>query len=261
MRVELDARSARGRFAYLRPLNGHDELWLDPDAVGASTWLLQRLLKDPSGAEANTVSVGALDVGNRDRLLAGVYTACFGERIDAVARCANCGADYELGFALGELGQQRGEAPAIDIEGPDETGFYRWQAMRFRLPTVGDLDAVRALPPAEAPSALLLRCIEAPPGAIDEESVQQAMERLAPSFDIDIDAQCPICGAPQIVAFSLESFLLRALSRERRFLTLEIHRLATAYGWSLDDILKLSRDDRRTLVRQVERERAAGGSP
>src|SRR5437763_413124 len=103
MRVELDGRSARGRFAHLRPLNGHDELLLDTGAIGASTWLLQRLLNDPSGIETSTVSVGMLDMGNRDRLLAGVYNACFGERIDAVVRCVDCGADYELGFTLREL--------------------------------------------------------------------------------------------------------------------------------------------------------------
>ena len=67
-------------------------------------------------------------------------------------------------------------------------------------------------------------------------------------------------GSAQDVAFSLEAHLLGLLAQERPFLTHEIHLLARAYGWSLGEILQLSRDDRRTLVRLCEAEHEARAS-
>ena len=263
MRVELHAGYSRGRWAYLRPLTGHDELALDVDSIYVGTWLLERLLTDGPGAAVAPASLGTLDMGNRDRLLAAVFSACFGDRIDGITSCANCSAEYEFNFTLNALAEHLAEhqepSGPIRAEGPDDDGFYRTEGMRFRLPTVADVDAVRALPPDQAVSALLLHCVDAGTDSVDENAIQRAMEQLAPSLDLDIDTNCPNCGQPGSIAFSLEAFLLQALAQERRFLTLEIHRLATAYGWSLSDILSLSRDDRRTLVRQVEREHLAGG--
>jgi hypothetical protein len=259
MRVELYSRNSRGRWAYLRPLTGHDELALDADSIRGGTWLLERLLTDGPDAAVAPASLPTLDMGSRDRLLAALFSACFGDRIDGITACANCRAEYELSFELNALAEHQAPSGPIRAEGPDDEGFYRLEDMRFRLPTIADVDAVRALPPDQAVSALLHRCVDAATDSVDESEIQQAMDQLAPSLDLDIDTNCPHCAHPTTIAFSLEAFLLQALAQERRFLTLEIHRLAAGYGWSLADILSLSRDDRRTLVRQVERERFAGG--
>jgi hypothetical protein len=258
MRVELHAGYSRGRFAYLRPLNGHDELGLDAESVRAGTWLLERLLTQGPDAGVAPASLGALDMGNRDRLLRAVFDACFGDRIDGISRCSTCGVEYQFNFTLAALAEQQARAVPAGIDGPDEVGFYRAGAVRFRLPTVADVDSVRALPATEAVSELLRSCVDGRTEPIDENAIEQAMDQLAPSCDLDIDTHCPSCAQPQTIAFSLESFLLRCLAQERRFLTAEIHRLAAAYGWGLDDILSLSRDDRRTLVRQVEHDRFVG---
>ena len=49
-------------------------------------------------------------------------------------------------------------------------------------------------------------------------------------------------------------YLLRSLLNEQGRRIFEIHRLAAAYGWSLDEILSLTRTERRRLVEQVEDE-------
>jgi hypothetical protein len=102
------------------------------------------------------------------------------------------------------------------------------------------------------------RCIDAAATVADENAIEEAMAQIAPSLDLDIATTCPHCAAPGTIAFRLENFLLHALAAERRFLTMEIHLLASAYHWTLAEILGLSRDDRRILVRCVERERWAG---
>jgi len=51
--------------------------------------------------------------------------------------------------------------------------------------------------------------------------------------------------------------LLGALVSERRRLLSDINCIAGAYSWSLDEILSLTRSDRRQLVELIENEYAA----
>ena len=237
----------------MRPLTGHDELALDPADPDAGNRLLDRLLVDVDGG------IGGMAVSDRDRLYTALYQDCFGGQIDGVATCASCGEDYEFGFALDALaGHQASERPT-ELDGPDDEGFYRTlDGVRLRPPTVTDLAAASGLQPEKAVATLTARCIDPQSTQLGIEAIEQWMERIAPILDLDIAARCPHCAARQDIPFSLEAQLIQGLAQERRFLTHEIHRLASAYGWRLDDILSLSRADRRTLVRQIEFERAGG---
>ena len=261
MRVDL-AHGVDGKsWAVLRPLNGRDELMLDPDLPSAGSRLVDRLLVAASGAAAGPGSLPRLSVSDRDRLLAGLYRAAFGVGVELVAACDACGEKLEVAFALDALLANQSPQRPPDIEGPDADGFYRLGAdIIFRPPVVADLDAVAHLPAEAAIAALLARCA---PGAADDvaiDAVQQGMDAVAPVLDIDIATSCPHCHRPQSVPFSLERHLIELLAQERRYLTHEVHLLARAYGWALNDILDLSREDRRTLVRLITAERAPWSS-
>jgi hypothetical protein len=65
-------------------------------------------------------------------------------------------------------------------------------------------------------------------------------------------AACPECENVQTVQFDIQSYLLGALTGERSRLLAEVHRIARAYSWSLDEILALKRSDRRRLVELIE---------
>ena len=82
------------------------------------------------------------------------------------------------------------------------------------------------------------------------------METIAPLVDLELDAQCPECGESQQVYFDLQYYLLSAIGRGRAQLMREIHTLASAYGWSLSDILGLPRSQRRILAGLVDEESA-----
>jgi hypothetical protein len=261
MRVDL-AHGLDGRsWAVLRPLTGRDELMLDPDLPSAGSRLVDRLLVAATGTAAAPGSVPHLSVSDRDRLLAGLYRAAFGAGVELIAACVACGEKLEVTFALDALLANQSPQRPDSIEGPDADGFYRLaSAIVFRPPVVADLDAVAHLPAEAAIAALLARCA---PGAGDPaaiDAVQQGMDAVAPVLDIDIATSCPHCQTSQSVPFSLERHLIELLAQERRYLTHEVHLLARAYGWALDDILDLSRDDRRTLVRLVAAEREPRGS-
>jgi hypothetical protein len=235
----------------MRPLAGHDELALDPTDPDAGNRLLDRLLVNVDGG------IGGMALSDRDRLYAALYRDCFGDDVDCVATCASCGEAYELGFALSALADHQTSKQLDDLEGPDDEGFYRTSAgARIRRPTVTDLAAVNGQRPEDAIAALITRCVDPHSADVELDVIEHCLERIAPILDIDVAAHCPHCAAPQSVPFSLESQLIHGLAQERRFLTQEVHRLALAYGWGLGDILSLSRADRRTLVRQIEFERA-----
>ena len=52
--------------------------------------------------------------------------------------------------------------------------------------------------------------------------------------------------------FDIQTYLLGAILSERRSLLSDINCIARAYSWSLDEILSLTRSDRRHLVELIE---------
>jgi hypothetical protein len=82
------------------------------------------------------------------------------------------------------------------------------------------------------------------------------MDGVGPVLDLDLEATCPKCGALQSVRFDIQTYLLRALAYEKRFLIHEVHRIAMAYGWGHEEILSLTREDRRAFVRLIEVDQA-----
>jgi hypothetical protein len=87
--------------------------------------------------------------------------------------------------------------------------------------------------------------------------VADALERIAPLLDVELDATCPECGHVHAVRFDVQRFFLGRLVAERAQRAAEIHRLARGYGWSLSEILSLPRARRRDYVELVERELGA----
>lgn len=256
MRIALNPGLRDGRFAVIRAITGHDELALDPSAPWPGTTLAGRVLVAVPGTSVAPATLPRLSIADRDRILAAVYQSCYGDRIEAVTTCPQCGERFTCSFSLTALVAQRSGPSCDAAAGPDADGFFVLaDGMRVRPPTVGDLEAVGTLDAEQAEAALVARC-DGSAKAVSSDRLQEAIELLAPLLDLDLDAACPECGSTAQVRFSIEAFLLRAIANERRFLTSELHRLASAYGWSLNEVLSLSRDDRRTLVRHVEADRA-----
>jgi hypothetical protein len=127
---------------------------------------------------------------------------------------------------------------------------------RFRLPTAGDQRSVLGLGAENAAAALLERCVVEGDPREDPALLQTAMDEVGAVLDLHLEAACPKCGALQGVRFDIQTYLLRALAYERRFLNHEVHRIAMAYGWGHEEILNLTREDRRAFVRLIEADQA-----
>ncbi|MBP8536574.1 hypothetical protein [Streptomyces sp. MK37H] len=109
---------------------------------------------------------------------------------------------------------------------------------------------------ARARRALLARCIvsvhrsgrpvpaDRLPAAELPEPVQrrlaEAAERADPAADVTLNVACPECGEATRAELDIASYLWAELDHWARDLLLDVHLLATAYGWSEPQILALS---------------------
>ena len=234
----------------LRDLTGVDERAMDRANSAAAIDLIGRLAQDVSTNFALQLTASA-----RDHVLAQIYSSLYGDRIESTLSCTACGKPFDLVFQLRELNQSAQAAPTL--ASPLGDGTYVMQnGLRFRLPTGADELRVRNLPAGDAVRELLRCCVLECPGLFSADAVQDAMEQVAPILDIDINTACPECGASARVRFDLQSYLLQSLVQERLRFWRETHVLATAYQWPLNEILGLTRSDRRTLVALAEAETA-----
>ncbi|PQM19966.1 hypothetical protein Sfr7A_29515 [Streptomyces xinghaiensis] len=110
-------------------------------------------------------------------------------------------------------------------------------------------------PAAPARRMLLARCIvsavrngEPVPGdrlpdALPERvrrRIAEAAERADPAAEVTLHVTCPECGEATTAELDIASYLWTELDSWARDLLLDVHLLATAYGWSEPEILALS---------------------
>jgi hypothetical protein len=243
-----------GAWAGLRELCGYDEESVEGTDTVTAIQLLDHLLVDRPGTTIGPGNAAKLTATDRDRLLAAIYARTYGSRIESTIQCLYCNEPFDLDFDLYEILDGLDAAKGTMATEETKDVFTLPDGRQFRLPTGEDEFAVCHLPADKAESELLARCLLKNNLGVESEDIQAAMQEIAPVLDLELNALCPECGRSQHVRFDMQSYLLSALAAERVQLTLEVHRLAMAYGWNLQDILALPRSQRRTYVALVENE-------
>lgn len=240
----------------LRPLSGREEEWLarhsDVANAVAVTHVLGACLVRADGEAPPAELARRLLAGDRDYLILQLRRLTVGDRIDAVLTCPACPAKMDVTF----------DAGAIPVEPrPQNTASYTLRlpepgssdrAVRFRLPTGADQEAVLGVDGPAAVDALLDRCIvdDGGVGLAPEErrAVTEAMDELSPQLEIELDLTCPECGHAFLAPFDATSYFLCEMRVSGRQLLREVHALAFYYHWSEADILGLTRDRRRAYL-------------
>jgi hypothetical protein len=234
-------------------MTGAEEQRISNTTTTDAIALIQQLLVVTNDDALATDEVGELTAWERDRVLAAVYTRHYGPRIDSTMTCQSCEEPYDVDFNLQALMDNLAPNQQEPIEHL-ENRLFQLGNIRFRLPTGHDECAVLGLPPEQAEAELLQRCV-IDGDELDAQTaaeIQQAMQALSPVVNLELDARCPECGNEQTVQFDLQRFLLTALANDRGRLFHEIHTLASAYRWSLSEILNLTRNERRGFVTLVD---------
>ncbi|HEX2854251.1 MAG TPA: hypothetical protein VHO24_13530 [Opitutaceae bacterium] len=245
----------------LRELTGTEERAVVGIATDDALRLLDALIITTPGEPAPP-RADDLVASDRDRLLVAVYQRAFGDRIENTITCARCANPFDINFSLGGLAgslenNAAGSTRARSLGG---NRFETPEGLRFRLPTGHDERAIAALPAAEAETGLLRCCAvedSAPIAAADANALQELLAEVAPLVDLELDARCPDCRHVHALQFDIQSYLLGALLGERPRLAQEIHRIAIAYGWAMQEILSLGRHERRHFIELIDNDAAA----
>ena len=236
------------------------EAGLDRDAPGRAL-LLHRAARPEAGTEA----LLSVPVGRRAADLFALRRALFGERMQVRVECASCAEAMEFDLDAGRFARPPDD-PAFE-EGVLRVVEGGW-VVDFRLPTVADLAAVAraladpatALDPPDPQQLLLTRCTVAAardgkpvpaaqlPGALPEKvrrRLAEEAERADPAAEITLNIACPECGEATPAELDIADYLWTELDAWARDVLLDVHLLATAYGWSEPEVLALSPQRRR----------------
>ncbi|WP_327595952.1 hypothetical protein [Streptomyces chartreusis] len=202
------------------------------------------LLHRTARPDVDATTLPVLPVGEREADLFALRRALFGERMQVRLGCAACGEDMEFDLDAGEFARSP-IGPDDSIVRVEQDG---WD-VRFRLPGVADLTA--AARSADPRAALLARCLvsaardgaDVTAGELPapvQRRIAEAVESADPGADVTLNIACPECGAATRAELDIASYLWTELDAWARDLLLDVHLLATSYGWSEPEILALS---------------------
>ena len=198
-------------------------------------------------------------MGERDRRLLCLREEIFGGKLEAATACPKCGERVELTFNTQDI-----LVPARSLPDPAEAlqvevaGYQ----VTHRLPTSADLLEIAQTGAANGRHALLNRCVETArmgsevidPQMLPHDVVNSVVEQMAsadPQAEVQIAITCPVCTNQWSAPFDILAYLWSEIEDLAQRMLLEIHALASAYGWSEHDILAMSPRRRRLYLDMV----------
>jgi uncharacterized protein YbaR (Trm112 family) len=204
-------------------------------------------------------ALAAMSIGRRDELLLSVRKSVFGPQLMAIVDCPECRQQLEFSVNVDELRISNSEigppAPmALAVDGYE---------ISFRLPDSRDLIAAGAAGNIEsARKTLLERCLlaarndssEVPTDRLPKEiieTVEQEMSRRDAQANVQLELTCPSCRREWNAAFDILSFFWSELDAWAQRLLVEVHKLASAYGWREGDILEMGAVRRNIYLNMV----------
>jgi hypothetical protein len=189
-------------------------------------------------------------LGRRNRALAALRCCTFGPRLQGWFACGHCGEKLEF--------EMDGRALAGD-EDPEAVSTHEPIVVRghsFRIPTTRDLAKAARETNARLAALRLMESCRIDAGETpawseeDLEEVGQSMALADPMAEIRLTLHCPSCGHEGNETLDIATFLWAEIESRAKRLLLEIHYLASAYGWTEKEILALS-DSRRALYLEM----------
>jgi hypothetical protein len=187
--------------------------------------------------EVPYASLADWPVGRRNRALAEWLCTSFGPRLEGWTTCKQCGEKLELEADARALLETEPTDPAARVEVAGQA---------FRLPTSRDLALVAREDDSHDAVTRLLEACRVDHGdmlALSQEEVDKLGEQLAladPLAETRLTLSCPECGAEWEETLDVTAFAWAEVESRAKRLLLEVHLLASAYGWSEADILAVS---------------------
>lgn len=243
------------------------DIALDVDLAQADRPALVTELLDRCGGHRNAAFWWSRPVGVRIGALLRLVALTEETRtLDVALRCVqpDCGERFEAELPIDELLARapderasrdgRGEPLRIDL--PDG------RHATLRLPTGEDLRDWRTRPhanPADAVAAVIdtLRIDgDLQPG--DATALAEAIAAHDPLVAFSVAGTCPACGAEDELPVDLEGLALQKLARRQQGLLLDVHQLASHYGWTEEQALAVPPRRRARYLALIDNDHGGG---
>lgn len=204
----------------------------------------------PNGRVADE-PVADWPLGRRNCALAELRTLYFGPRLEGWTACSQCGEKLEFEVDCRTLAETYDETFSQTIA---------VQGSTFRLPTSRDLARIaEETDPQRAALLLLQNCTidhaATQPAGWSESEIEEVAEEMAradPLAEIALGFECPVCQHTSEEVLDLPSFLWAEIETRAKRLLLEIHALASSYGWAESAILAMSDVRLATYLQMVQ---------
>lgn len=222
---------------------------LDKHPVDRSLAALRLAL--PDGAPE---ALAAMPLGRRNQLLLELRALTFGPELEIQVQCPQCDERLEFEAPVAVF-----QVPCAATSEPLEREF-EGRTLRYRVATSEDAAAVAELEDqVEARAVLQARLLlgvdgEPPETPLDEElaaALTQALDEADPAADVTFPIGCSVCGYDWYVPFDSPSFFWAEANDYARRLEVQVDRLARAYGWSEEQILRMSESKRARYLRHA----------
>jgi hypothetical protein len=222
--------------------------------------------------EASFDQIADWPLGRRNRALIEMRSGCFGPGLAGWTSCACCGEKLE--FELdSRVMMPEASAPETDLAMNNPIVVARGS---FRLPTsrdlarvaperdpraavVGILESCRITLPQSSDVADALSESRAADDDIGDswteaevEEVGELMAQADPLAETRVTMKCPKCGHGWDETLDIVAFVWSEIEARAKRLMLDIHTLASAYGWTEREILSLGDNRRVRYVAMVQ---------
>jgi hypothetical protein len=187
--------------------------------------------------EREMTELATLPLAERNAALLRLHSMTFGRRVEAFAVCAECGQQLEFAMDADDMARAlRAPEPETWLEGDHEMGMRPADSRDLAV-------SMEAASEEDARGLLLVRTL----GIEDANLVRSErtdwidrFDRLNASAEIRCVLPCAHCGSRAALDFDVAGFVWREIQVAARRLMAEIHRLASAYGWSEKAVVRMS---------------------
>jgi hypothetical protein len=190
---------------------------------------------------SSTTELATLPLAKRNELLLELRALTLGSRLEGVGECPECGVRLEFALDTATLVLGLREPPGESIEGSRD----------FVMRPVNTLDVLAcsgATTDDEACRILLQRTVRMSADGLGNAALMEQFERLNAPAEIQVRLQCAACGAHPQLDLDIAHYLVREIGNTARRLMVEIHELASAYGWSESSIARMTNERRAAYL-------------
>ncbi len=232
----------------MQPLSAHQilRIW----EIGQNQHPLDRALTLLAFAcpEIPSLQLASLSIGQRDAYLLTLREITFGQKMNSLAECPNCGDRLEFDLNIPDIRVAEISLPKVEKYNLKVEGVE----LQFRLPNSQDLAAIVSYKDVNTANSLLMqRCILQANKSGDSLAyndlsatvVNQLVQQMAeydPQAEVLLNLSCPACEHSWQLLFDIVSFFWTELTARAKRLLQEVHTLARFYGWREADILSMS---------------------